>query len=78
MSNLLLEANNISHSFDTELFSGVHLNLSPAQSVAIVGRSGSGKSTLLHIFSTFIKPDVGSVKLLGKELYTQSDIAIEA
>jgi len=78
MSNLLLEANNISHSFDTELFSGVHLNLSPAQSVAIVGRSGSGKSTLLHIFSTFIKPDVGSVKLFGKELYTQSDIAIEA
>lgn len=78
MSQPLLEANNISHSFDTLLFSNVNLSLSSSQSASIVGRSGSGKSTLLHIFSTFIKPDEGSVKLFGKELYTQSDAAIEA
>ncbi|HHD78915.1 MAG TPA: ATP-binding cassette domain-containing protein [Epsilonproteobacteria bacterium] len=78
MSHPLLEANNISHSFDTLLFSNVNLSLSSSQSASIVGRSGSGKSTLLHIFSTFIKPDEGSVKLFGKELYTQSDAAIEA
>ena len=78
MSPFLLEAKGISHSFDTLLFSDVNFSLSASQSAAIVGRSGSGKSTLLHIFSTFIKPNEGSVKLFGKELYTQSDAAIEA
>ncbi len=78
MSQPLLEASGISHSFDTLLFSNVSLSLDEHQSTAIIGRSGSGKSTLLHIFSTFIKPDSGSVKLFGKELYTQSNAEIEA
>jgi len=78
MSQLLLEASGISHSFDTLLFSNVNFSLQPSQSAAIIGRSGSGKSTLLHIFSTFIKPDNGSVKIFGKELYVQSDADIEA
>ena len=78
MSQPLLEASGVSHSFDTLLFSNVNFSLELYQSTAIVGRSGSGKSTLLHIFSTFIKPNEGSVKLFGKELYTQSDAAIEA
>lgn len=77
MPEALLEVNAISHSFDTLLFSNVNLSLSSHQSTAIIGRSGSGKSTLLHIFSTFIEPDTGSVKLFGNELYTQSDDAIE-
>ena len=78
MSQALLEATHISHSFDTLLFSDVNFTLNPKQSAAIIGRSGSGKSTLLHIFSTFIKPDEGMVKLFGKELYVQSESAIEA
>jgi putative ABC transport system ATP-binding protein len=78
MSAPLLEANNISHGFDTLLFSNVHFTLGASQSAAIVGRSGSGKSTLLHIFSTFIKPNGGEVKLFGEDIYTQSDDAIEA
>ena len=77
MSQPLLEVNNIAHSFDTLLFSNVNFSLLPSQSKAIVGRSGSGKSTLLHIFSTFIKPDEGSVKLFDKEIYAQKDNAIE-
>ena len=77
MSQPLLEASAVSHAFDTLLFSNVNFTLEPYQSTAIVGRSGSGKSTLLHIFSTFIKPDEGSVKLFGKELYSQSDASIE-
>ena len=78
MSETLLEASGISHSFDTLLFSNVNLTLNASESMAIIGRSGSGKSTLLHIFSTFIKPDEGVVNLFGKALYTQSDNAIEA
>ncbi|HEY9189594.1 MAG TPA: ABC transporter ATP-binding protein [Sulfurovum sp.] len=78
MSEYLLEAHNISHGFDTLLFHDVHFSLKPSQSAAIIGRSGCGKSTLLHIFSTFIKPDEGTVTLLGKELYALDDKEIEA
>jgi len=78
MSNPLLKATNISHSFDTLLFSDVNFSLCESQSTAIVGRSGCGKSTLLHIFATFLKPDKGDVKLFAKDLYSQNDEAIEA
>jgi len=78
MSEPLLEATDISHSFDTLLFSDVNLSLLPSSSAAIVGRSGCGKSTLLHIFSTFIKPDKGTVTLLGQDLYTLDEDRIEA
>lgn len=78
MSPLLLEATDISHSFDYTLFTDIDFTLAPLESIAIVGRSGSGKSTLLHIFSTFIRPDKGQVKLFGEEVYSKSDEAIEA
>jgi len=78
MSQPLLEATNISHSFDYPLFTQIDFTIEPTQSAAIVGRSGSGKSTLLHIFSTFMKPNEGNVTLFGKDLYSQNDAAIEA
>ena len=78
MSHPLLEASNISHSFDTDLFSNVNFSLNPSESAVIVGRSGSGKSTLLHIFSTFLTPNEGSVTLFSKDLYAQKDTVIEA
>ena len=78
MSQPLLEAKGISHSFDTLLFSDVDVTLHPRQSLSIVGRSGSGKSTLLHICSTFIKPNEGSVALFGEEVYGKSESDIEA
>ena len=78
MSQPLLEATNISHSFDYPLFKQIDFTIEPTQSAAIVGRSGSGKSTLLHIFSTFMNPNEGKVTLFGKDLYSQNDAAIEA
>ncbi len=78
MSQQLLEATDIAHSFDTELFSNINFSINAYESIAIIGRSGSGKSTLLHIFSTFIKPDNGNVKLFDKDMYALSDREIEA
>ena len=78
MSQPLLEATNISHSFDYPLFKQIDFTIEPTKSAAIVGRSGSGKSTLLHIFSTFLNPNEGNVTLFGKDLYSQNDEAIEA
>ncbi len=78
MAQPLLEAKNISHSFDYPLFTDIDFTIEPTQSAAIVGRSGSGKSTLLHIFSTFMKPNEGKITLLGHDLYRLSDEEIES
>ena len=69
----LLEADNIAHHFDYPLFSGVSLDLDAHESVAIIGVSGSGKSTLLHILSTLLKPDEGSVVLMGQKIGTMKN-----
>ena len=78
MSQPLLEASGITHSFDYTLFTDIDFTLAAYESAAIVGRSGSGKSTLLHIFSTFLKPDTGNVMLFDHELYNLGDDEIEA
>jgi len=78
MSRMLLEATHISHSFDYTLFTDIHFSLAPCESKAIVGRSGSGKSTLLHIFSTFMRPNMGEVMLFGEDLYSLNEAQIEA
>ena len=77
MPKTLLEAEEIAHSFDYPLFSNINFKIQEQESVAILGRSGSGKSTLLHIFSSFIRPNFGKVKLFDKELYALSKENIE-
>ena len=64
----LLNATLISHSFDYDLFSDISLHVSAGDRIAITGVSGSGKSTFLHILSTLLKPTVGNVEILGKDL----------
>jgi len=66
----LLSAQNLSHTFEYELFHNISLNLQEKESIAIIGVSGSGKSTLLHILSTLLKPDEGNISLFGDRVKT--------
>jgi len=68
----LLEVQNLSHSYEHNLFSDINLTLNPKDSISIMGISGSGKSTLLHICATLLRPDGGTVKLMGKDLYSKT------
>jgi len=68
MSQALLEATHISHSFDYRLFTDVDFTLSPYESTAIVGRSGSGKSTLLKALYGQIKASEGNLVIGGLDL----------
>ncbi len=72
-----MEANGISKSFDYKLFEELSISLYSQQSVSVMGRSGTGKSTLLHILSTLLKPDSGSVKVLGQDVYSLSKKKID-
>jgi len=65
----LLSAQNLSQSFEYELFSNVSLELDKKDSIAIIGMSGSGKSTLLNVLSSLLKPDSGVVSIFGENIY---------
>jgi putative ABC transport system ATP-binding protein len=68
--DLLLQANNISHKFDYELFNNITLSLKKKESIAIIGMSGSGKSTFLNILSSLLTPFSGEVIYDNKNLYS--------
>ncbi|MDS1313986.1 ABC transporter ATP-binding protein [Aliarcobacter butzleri] len=72
IGSLLLEAKNLSHMFDYELFKNINLSLQKQESIAIIGTSGSGKSTLLNILSSLLKPTSGNVVFQSKDIYSLS------
>ncbi|MCB9876822.1 MAG: ABC transporter ATP-binding protein [Planctomycetes bacterium] len=44
------------------------LDVAAGEQVALIGRSGTGKTTLLHILAGILRPDRGSVEIVGKHL----------
>lgn len=50
-----------------KVLSGVSIEVSAGESVAVTGPSGSGKTTLLNILGTLDQPDEGSVVLGGSD-----------
>lgn len=50
---------------ETEVLSGVHLELVPGRVTALVGASGSGKTTLLNIIAGLVEPTTGRVLFDG-------------
>jgi ATP-binding cassette subfamily B protein len=53
-----------------EALRGVDLQVSPRETVALVGETGAGKSTVLKLIARFYDPDSGSVTLDGLDLRT--------
>ena len=58
------------------VLTGVDLELSPGDYVAVMGESGIGKSTLLNLIAGLDRPDAGSITLDGVELTTLDDDAL--
>ena len=51
--------------------------LAAGESVAVIGPSGCGKTTFMHLLAGLLKPDAGSISLLGNEITGMSGAQLD-
>jgi phospholipid/cholesterol/gamma-HCH transport system ATP-binding protein len=54
---------------DRDVLKGVNLDLYQSENLVILGRSGTGKSVLIKCMVGLIRPDSGSINVLGKDVF---------
>ena len=66
----VIQLENVDFSYDKNInvIKNVSLSINEGEHVAIIGHNGSGKSTLAKLFNGLIKPDSGSVKVMGLDV----------
>lgn len=57
---------------DHEVLKGVNLNLYKSENLVILGRSGTGKSVLIKCMVGLMKPDSGTITVLGRNVFSLS------
>jgi ATP-binding cassette subfamily F protein uup len=63
LGKTILEVNNITKSYETELFQDFSHIFQKNERIGIIGNNGTGKTTLLKVLTTEQKPDSGTVKI---------------
>lgn len=57
----------------TSVFEDVSLSIGRGETVAIIGPSGAGKTTLLRILGLFQRPDAGTVRVAGEDVWSRPE-----
>lgn len=66
MNDNVLTLSRVSHAFgDVAVLRNLSFAVEPGEFVALVGPSGCGKTTLLNVLSGYIKPNGGTVRVVG-------------
>jgi phospholipid/cholesterol/gamma-HCH transport system ATP-binding protein len=72
-----LEFNNVRLGFDEgEILRGVTFSAQERETVILLGETGTGKTLLLKLASGLLRPDSGSIQVLGKDIsgMTESEL----
>ncbi|GAC1424197.1 MAG: ABC transporter ATP-binding protein [Flavisolibacter sp.] len=65
----IIAIKNLYKSFgNNHVLKGIDLEVCQGENVVVLGRSGTGKSVLIKIISGLLRPDQGTVSVLGKEV----------
>ena len=79
--NYLICARHLKKSFSNggvsiDVLKDINFDLAAGETVAIVGASGIGKSTLLHILGTLDRPDSGTLRFKGDDVFLYDDMRL--
>ena len=80
----ILEVDNLTHiysagtPFEQEALDGVSFSVEKGDFIGIIGHTGSGKSTLIQHLNGLLKPTSGSVRLEGRDLWSDKDFTRQA
>ncbi|MFH1856780.1 MAG: ATP-binding cassette domain-containing protein [Candidatus Omnitrophota bacterium] len=69
----LIEVRNVSFAYDdasSAVLENINFSVSENDFVCVLGENGAGKSTLLKLIMGFLKPFVGRVSVLGKNMFS--------
>ncbi|MDQ1151706.1 ABC transporter ATP-binding protein [Sphingobacterium zeae] len=73
-SKPVIEIRNVSKSFgDNHVLRGVNLDLYKEENLVVLGRSGTGKSVLIKLIAGLLKPDEGTINVLGNSVTELND-----
>ena len=79
MNNEVIRIRGVEKSFaDYDVLRGIDLDLYQGENLVVLGRSGTGKSVLIKLVSGLLKPDRGTIEVLGNEVTTISERELEA
>jgi phospholipid/cholesterol/gamma-HCH transport system ATP-binding protein len=68
-NDMVISLKGIRKSFGSlEVLKGIDLEVRKGENVVVLGRSGSGKSVLIKIIAGLLRPDEGTVRVLGQEV----------
>lgn len=78
MEETVISIRDLKKSFENRtVLDGIDLEVGKGENMAVLGKSGSGKSVLIKIISGLIKPDSGTVVVLGEEIDKVSGKALQ-
>jgi len=67
MNNPIIEVSHVYFSFNgTPILNDVSLNIREKEFVAFIGPNGGGKTTLIKLMLGILKPDRGTIRIMGK------------
>jgi phospholipid/cholesterol/gamma-HCH transport system ATP-binding protein len=73
-NNDVIKIRGLEKSFDDyAVLRGIDLDLYQGENLVVLGRSGSGKSVLIKLISGLLKPDKGTIEVLGKDVTAISE-----
>ena len=83
MTQIILEAKNVQKTYQLgpsllRVLAGVSLRVGQGEFLAIIGSSGSGKSTLLHLLGALDRPDVGTIRYQGVDIFEMAEAERDA